>query len=156
MRYFTYHSEGTNIILIGTDREQIKKTLTHYGLPIPPDHNMFELPRVMVMCALDPSGTDHFIRANVTDRVIFKVHANAFEHIKKITKDYRSLKRGSLYKFDTGRKDHGVFFLPECIMKALKAYDWERHRGEVKEWLKTEKEANPLSDETGQFFVKPT
>jgi hypothetical protein len=41
-------------------------------------------------------------------------------------------------------------------MKAMGSYNWDRHKNKVEGWRKSEKACLPESDETGQFFIKPT
>jgi len=157
MGYFSYHPPETNITLIGTDKEQIRSTLKHYDLSIPHDRDMHQLARVRVLCALgakDPS-ISHFFFAEVRDQVSFQVHTSAFKYIKKIAEDYKDLKRGALYKFDTGRDDFGLLFLPEYIMQGLRVYEWDQHREEVEAWMKTEEEVTPGAADTGKFLIKP-
>ena len=157
MEYFSYHPPETNITLIGTDKEQIRSTLKHYDLSVPPDEDMRRLARVMVMCALgskDPS-ISHFFVAEVRDQVSFQVHASAFKYIKKIAENYKDLQRGDLYKFDTGRDDFGLLFLPEYIMLGLQEYEWDQHGEQVEEWVKTEEAVPPGPTDTGKFLVEP-
>ena len=153
MRYFFYSPSETNITLIGTDKKQIAETLMHYNLPVPQEEEMRELPRVRVMCAVGSPSTKHSFNARVADRVSFEVHATAFEHIKKIAEDFEELKRGGLYKFDTGRRDYGLLFLPETIMRGLSKYNWEKHRKQVEEWMESGEETQPYADKTGKFVA---
>jgi hypothetical protein len=155
MRYFFYNPGETNITLIGADKNQIAETLRHYNLPVPPEEEMRELPRVRVMCAIGSPSTKHSFNARVADRVSFEVHATAFEHIKEIARDFEGLKRGSLYKFDTGRRDYGLLFLPETIMRSLQTYNWDRHRKQVEEWIESGEETQPYADKTGKFVARP-
>jgi hypothetical protein len=157
MTFFSYHPPDTNITLIGTDKDQIKSTLKHYNLSIPPEEEMRQLARVVVMSALgakDPN-ISHFFQAEVRDKVSFQVHASAFQYIKKIAKDYSDLKRGDLYKFDTGQAYFGLLFLPEYVMQGLSDYDWDQHSEQVSEWMKTEKIVLTEAVETRRYFVKP-
>ena len=155
MKYFSYHPDGTNIILIGTDKKHIISTLMNYALPIPPEEDMHQLAKVSIMCALGYPVTSYFLEAEIKDGVLFRVHANAFKYIKEIAEDFEDLKRGDLYKFDTGRRDYGLLFLPEYIMQGLRDYDWNRHKEQVDEWMEGEQEARPEEVKTGQFLVKP-
>ena len=154
MKYFSYHPERTNIIVIGTDKKHITSTLMHYALPIPPEEDMRQLAKVSIMCALGYPATSHFFEAEIRDGVFIRVHANAFKYIKEIAEDFENLKRGDLYKFDTGRRDYGLLFLPDYIMQGLKAYAWNRHKEQVEEWMEDEQEGRPDDVKTGKYFVK--
>ncbi len=155
MKYFRYYPEGTNITLIGTDKKQIISTLLNYALPIPPEEDMRRLAKVSIMCALGYPVTSHFFEAEIRKGVFIRVHANAFKYIKEIAEDFEDLKRGDLYKFDTGRRDYGLLFLPEYIMQGLKEYDWNQHKEQVEEWMEDEEETRPEDVKTGKYLVKP-
>jgi hypothetical protein len=155
LTYFSHHPKGTNITLIGTDKEQIFSTLRHYKLPLPSDDNIHKLARVTIFCALDFNLPTHSFKAEVLDGVSFEVHATAFEYIKKTAEDFDNLKRGDLYKFDTGLKEYGLLFLPEYIMQGIKDYDWNQHKEEVDKWMKSEQMVQPKDTATGKFLVEP-
>ena len=154
MNYLCYHPKETNATLIGTERESILETLRHYGLPAPSNGQIRHLSGVKVICSLGIPITDYFFQAEVRKGVLFLVHANAFDYIKEIAEGYEALKRGGLYKFDPGRRAFGLLFLPEYIMSGLRAYDWDRFRAQVDEWMMHEQQVRPEMTQTGQFFAK--
>jgi hypothetical protein len=154
MKYLCYHPKETNATLIGTERESILKTLRHYALPAPTNGQIRQLAGVKVICSLGIPITEHFFQAEVRKRVLFQVHANAFNYIKEISEGYEALRRGGLYKFDPGRREYGLLFLPEYIMSGLRAYDWDRFRSRVDEWMMHEQQVHPEMTQTRQFFAK--
>jgi hypothetical protein len=155
LKYFSHHPQRTNITLIGTDKKQIISTLRHYNLPIPSDDDIRQLARVRVLCAFGYHIPNHYFDAEIREGVSFEIHANAFDYIRKVAEDFDDLKRGDLYKFDTGRREYGLLFLPEYIMQGMKEYDWNRHKRQVDEWMEGVRKTPPEDVATSKFLVEP-
>jgi hypothetical protein len=155
LKYFSYHPERTNITLIGTDKKQIISTLKHYNLPIPSNKDIRKLARVRIMCAFGYNIPNHYFEAEIMGGVSFEIHANAFDHIRKIAENFDGLKRGDLYKFDTGRREYGLLFLPKHMMQGIKGYDWNQHKEQVDKWMAGERNASSEEVATSKFLVEP-
>ena len=137
---FMYQVPKTAFTFVGTNAKQVIDTLDYYkttrgqsDIIIPSESEVKQINGASILVAFPMACADHNIEAIVRENVTFVVNANAFDHIRDISRDYDGLKRGSLYKFEAGAL--GTSFLPREIMESLKSYDWSQHTSQVDQWL---------------------
>src|SRR3989338_8308070 len=145
-RYFRYQLPNSGVVFIGTERQQITRTLEHYrangklndasgNLQIPPETDFLEMQEdIEVVCVFPLGSKRQFVDARIRPRAVFHINANAFDYVGAAGRDYERKKRGELYKFETV-KIMGLWFLPEDVMQGLRDYDWTQHTAQIDQWL---------------------
>lgn len=140
--YVFYHVPDTLTTFIGNEKSQIVNTLEHYKargrekIAIPEIEKIRRLDSAEIGCALPILKPEHFFKVKLDEVISFDINANAFNYIQLVANRYEELKRGDLFKFDTGLPNvFGLFFLPENVMKGLKNYDWKQYEKQVDEWM---------------------
>ncbi len=151
MEYFQYEVSGQKLVLIGTEKEQIVRTMEYYysmygekNIVVPREDQIKNILRIDIGCSFPPKINDQSFTAYIRDNVSFEIYANAFYYVRFLSDNYDKMdkngklryKRGRLFKFDTGLKAWGVYLLPEYIMEGLRKYDFDQHEAQVIEWLK--------------------
>lgn len=148
-RYFGYTIPNTRTNLIGTSIEDIINTIEYYidkgtQLEIPNPNNIPKLRILRVPCAYEGFKRDQFIDATIEPNVVFRIYANAYDHLLPIVEHYSALdlKRGNLYKLAVGNpKLSGLWYLPQQLMEGLKAHDWKQYEKQIKSWHSEEESA---------------
>ncbi|HLC56337.1 MAG TPA: hypothetical protein VJJ23_03830 [Candidatus Nanoarchaeia archaeon] len=151
MEYFHYEFPGQKLVLIGTEKEQIIKTMEYYSarygvgnIVIPTENQIRNILKIDIGCSFPPKVNDQSFTAEVRDNVSFEIYSNAFYYVRFLSDNYDKInekgsfryRRGELFKFDTGLKAWGVYLLPKYIMEGLREYNFDQHEAQVIEWLK--------------------
>jgi len=143
MNYFLYEiPEQEKRFLIGTDKNQIINGMEFIrdnyraNVSIPSDSDIKETLKLNIGCSFKPLNPDQHLEVEIRDNVTFDVYANSFYYIRWLSENSEKMKRGDLFKFDTGMAAWGIYFLPEYIMQGLREYDWDQHNKQLWEWLK--------------------
>lgn len=133
-KYYQYHiPKSFFTVLIGNDKQQIIDTMKFYHqtekqLRVPEEKQIHEVNSLEIRCCLPLMSEKFSFRAEIMDGVTFDLNANAVNYLQGIALGYKLLKRGSLYKFEPGLSELGLYFLPEDIMVSLGKYDWSKHK----------------------------
>ncbi len=143
MNYFYYEiPEQVKRFLIGNEKEQIIRTVdffNHYygaNFSIPSESDITEILKLDIGCSYPPLNPEKHKEIKIKDNVTIDVYANAYYYIRWLSQNYEEMKRGDLYKFDTGMNAWGIYLLPEDIMQGLRDYDWSEYKKKFIGWLK--------------------
>jgi hypothetical protein len=160
MRYYIYQPSQIYTFFVGTDKEQIKKTIEYYKkdransqLEVPSDEEIKEISKLEITCAFPMLKVNHFIEAEISEGIILRVNANAFDYIRLLSQDIENSKRGELYKFNPGMPHiDGMYLLPEQVMKGLEKYPWDKHSEQIDDWLEDREKVIKKMEEKGMFY----
>lgn len=140
MKYQVYRPKELFLCsLIATEKSQIISTLEHYiekgdKLSIPADNQIYEIESFNVNFTLPILSSRFSLTAEILPGVKLNTNANSVWMIQELAKNYKSLKRGSLYKFTSGVSCDGLYFLPEDVVISMRNYDWTKHWDLLNEW----------------------
>ncbi len=140
--YYKYKiPESYLTMLIGNNKQQIIETMEFYhgqekSLKAPDESQIHKISSLEIRCGLPLMMGKFFFKAQITDFLALNINANAVDYIQGATLGYWLSKRGSLYKFEPGLPEFGLYFLPEDLMVAIKNYDWGKHKEIMDEWKK--------------------
>ncbi|MFH1456126.1 MAG: hypothetical protein ABIF40_04195 [archaeon] len=143
-KYYAYLEKNSLVNFVGNTKDQILNTLQYYK----EDRNVSELEipcsdeikRVhssnpIVIRCVQPCSIETYIDVKINENIHFKVNPGMYIDVITQAANYQLVKRGDLYKFDSGLGPWKIWLLSEDVMQSLNDYDWEQHQKFVEEIL---------------------
>ncbi len=87
--------------------------------------------KLEIICSKFPDPTinpEYFIRLPVTENLVVKIYAVAFDYVRDFSENPKRWLRGATYKFFPGNKEHGLWFLSQEVIDEMKSYNWNKDK----------------------------
>ncbi len=88
---------------------------------------------VEINCYPPMSASTHVINAKILDNFVFNINAGIYYYMADQFKNLEKTKKGPLYFLQTTHINGAL--IPRIAVEAVKKYDWNQHKNEVKRML---------------------
>jgi len=143
-RNYAYLEKATLINFVGNTKDQIINTLQYYKedrgvskleIPCSDEIKRVNSSNPIVIRCVQPCSIETYIGVKINENIHFKVNPGMYIDVITQAANYQLVKRGDLYKFDSGLGPWKIWLLSEDIIQSLNDYDWEQHQKFVEDIL---------------------